>query len=252
MRPPRMQELNRRAPARDDLTETIVIPAPGAMTETVVIPTPLHMTESSVDPALPVPTAATDSDSTVTPAIPVHPAGRGQTVPLVLAASAGAMVAISLGVYAGVHQPTHGAITTFGFSGVTTMKVWLATAAFVLAGWQLVSALWLYGRLPIGRPPRWLGFTHRWSGTTAFVVSLPVAFHCLWSIGALDLGPRQLVHAIFGCAFYGAMATKLLALHSDRLPRWCLPVAGSLLVTCLTVVWLTSSLWFFTTVGVSA
>jgi hypothetical protein len=171
---------------------------------------------------------------------------------LALTALAGAMVAIALGAYAGVHQPTHGAVTTFGFSTVITMKVWLATAAFALAMGQLVSALWLYGRLPLGAPPRWLGFVHRWSGTTAFVVSLPVAFHCLWSIGAQELGIRQVAHAIFGCAFYGAMATKLLALRSDRLPGWCLPVAGSLLVTAFTVVWLTSSLWFFTTVGVSS
>jgi hypothetical protein len=45
------------------------------------------------------------------------------------------------------------------------------------------------------------------------------------------------------------MATKLLALRIDGLPRWALPVIGGLLVTCLTGLWLTSSLWFFTNVG---
>ena len=27
--------------------------------------------------------------------------------------------------------------------------------------------------------PRWVPFLHRWSGTAAFVLTLPVAYHCL-------------------------------------------------------------------------
>lgn len=168
---------------------------------------------------------------------------------MIVLALVGAAVAVAIGVYGRVHQPTGEAIITLWFPSVLAMKAWLATLAFALAIGQLLSALWMYGRLPLGPPPRGLGVIHRWSGTAAFVISLPVAYHCLWSLGFQTTGTRQLVHSLFGCAFYGAIATKLLALRADNLPRWGLPVAGGALVTCLTGLWLTSSLWFFMTVA---
>jgi hypothetical protein len=172
------------------------------------------------------------------------------TRPLLAASIAGGAVALALGTYGNVHEPTGDSIATFGFPAVLPMKAWFATAVFALALAQLVSALALWGRLPAVRStPRWLGPVHRWSGTAAFVVSLPVAYHCLWSLGFQDTDIRVLTHSLLGCAFYGAMATKLLALRIDGLPRWALPVIGGLLVTCLTGLWLTSSLWFFTNMG---
>jgi hypothetical protein len=159
-------------------------------------------------------------------------------------------VAVALGTYGRVHDPTGESIATFGFPAVLPMKAWFATGAFVLVLAQLTSALAMWGRLPgVRTRPAWLALVHRWSGTAAFVVSLPVAYHCLWSLGFQDTGARQLVHSLFGCAFYGAFTTKLLALRIERLPGWALPAIGGLLVTCLTTVWLTSSLWFFTNVG---
>jgi hypothetical protein len=44
------------------------------------------------------------------------------------------------------------------------------------------------------------------------------------------------------------VTTKLLALRIDGAPRWAVPALGSLLVAVATGIWLTSSLWFFTTV----
>ena len=169
---------------------------------------------------------------------------------LIAAAAAGGAVALALGTYGRVHEPTGGTITTFGFPSLLAMKAWLATAAFGLALAQLVSALAMWGRLPgVTSAPAWLGPVHRWSGTAAFVVSLPVAYHCLWALGFQDTGARQLAHSLFGTAFYGAFATKLLALRIAARPAWALPVIGGLLVTLLTGVWLTSSLWFFSTFG---
>jgi len=49
-----------------------------------------------------------------------------------------------------------------------------------------------------------------------------------------------------------AMSTKLLALRAARLPKWAVPVIGATLVTALTGIFLTSSLWFFTTVDFPA
>ncbi|MEM7285295.1 MAG: DUF6529 family protein, partial [Actinomycetota bacterium] len=55
--------------------------------------------------------------------------------------------------------------------------------------------------------------------------------------------------SLLGCAFYGVFTTKMLVLHSRRVPEWALPLAGAALVTVLVAIWLTSSLWFFRTVG---
>ncbi len=170
--------------------------------------------------------------------------------PLLVAAAVGAAVALGLGTYGRVHEPTGQAIATFGFPAVLPMKAWFTTAAATLGLAQLGSALWLWGRLPlVGAAPDGLGAAHRWLGTAAFLFTLPVAYHCLWALGFQDTTTRVLVHSLLGCAFYGVFATKMLVLRSDRLPGWSLPAVGGLLVTVLTGIWLTSSLWFFTNVG---
>jgi len=175
-------------------------------------------------------------------------------VALVAPALAGGAVAVALGVYGRVHDAAFRPIFDLGFPSMQAMKAWLATGAVTLALFQLVSALAMYGRLPfVRRAPRWLPFAHRWSGTAAFLLSLPVAYHCLWALGfQSDAGARPLIHSILGCAFYGAFTTKLLALRAKRLPAWAIPVLGATLVTVLTAVWLTSALWFFTNVDFPA
>jgi len=170
---------------------------------------------------------------------------RRLTVPLT-AFAAGAVVALLLGVYGKQHDPTGKAITTFGFGSMIEMKVYLAVAVGVLALGQLVGALWLYGKLGI-KPPSWLGTGHRLSGALAVLISLPVAFHCLWSLGFQSGGPtptRVVVHSIVGCAVYGALVVKVVAVHARTAPGWLLPVAGGLLFAALvTVVW-TSAIWY--------
>jgi hypothetical protein len=178
---------------------------------------------------------------------------RSSAAALIHCALAGGAVALALGVYGRVHQPTHRAIADLGFPSLLAMKSWLTTIATALALFQLLSALRMYGRMRTRPAAKWLPVAHRWSGTAAFVISLPVAYHCLWSLGfATDRGARPIVHGLLGCAFYGAMATKLLSLRAERLPKWAIPVVGATLVTALTGVFLTSSLWFFTTVDFPA
>ena len=42
----------------------------------------------------------------------------------------------------------------------------------------------MWGRLPGARAaPPWVAIVHRFSGAIAFVLTLPVAFHCIWAIG---------------------------------------------------------------------
>jgi hypothetical protein len=78
------------------------------------------------------------------------------------------------------------------------------------------------------------------------LLTLPVAFHCLWSLGFSSYSTRVLIHSLMGCTFYGVFLTKMLTRRSRRLPPWALPVLRGGLFTVLVTIWLTSSLWFFT------
>src|SRR4051812_12503902 len=163
---------------------------------------------------------------------------------LLAAGALGALVAVALGVYGNVHAPATDLAITLGFTDTITMKVWLASAAALLAVVQLLSALWMYGRLPLGAAPGWVGGAHRISGRLAFLISLPVAYHCLYQLAFQDSSARVLAHSLLGCAFYGAFATKVVIVRSRSLPGIALPIAGGLLFTILIGIWLTSGLWF--------
>ncbi len=163
----------------------------------------------------------------------------------------GAVVAVATGAYAGLHEPAGRPLTTFGFSGVLQMKAWLTSTAAVLLLVQLTTALWMWRRLPgAGRAPAWASVVHRWSGTVAFVLTLPVAFHCIWSLGFGTSSTRVLLHGLAGCLFYGAYAAKMLGLRVRGLPGWGLPVLGGTVLASLVLIWLTSALWFFTRSGI--
>ncbi|MDL5200692.1 DUF6529 family protein [Streptomyces sp. ALI-76-A] len=166
---------------------------------------------------------------------------------LVPALVAGA-VAVALGAYGTVHDPAGTAFNLAGFSSTGAVKSWLATAAFFFALVQVASAAMVYGRLP---GPRWSPALHRWSGRTAFLVSVPVAVHCLYALGYQTYEPRVMWHSLLGCFFFGAFSAKMLLLRWERLPGWLLPFVGGLVFTVLTVIWLTSALWFFRTFGVT-
>jgi hypothetical protein len=171
--------------------------------------------------------------------------GAAMLVPLLV----GGLVAVALGVYGSLHEPTGVAVNVAGFSSAQTVKVWLATGAALLALVQLLSALSMWGRLGSFKPA-WASTVHRWSGRVAFLLTIPVAVHCLYALGFSTYDTRVLAHSLLGCFFYGAFTAKILLLPKKKLPWWVLPVVGGLVFTALIGLWLTSSLWFFTTVGV--
>jgi hypothetical protein len=171
---------------------------------------------------------------------------NGQIRALVIAFGVGSLFAVGLGVYGSTHEPTFFALNVAGFSSGIAAKAWLATGAFVLAVVQLVSALIMYGRIPV-RAPSWM---HRWSGRVAVLLTVPVAVHCLYALGFQAGEPRVLVHSLFGCFFYGAFAAKMLVLRADT-PKWTLPVLGGAVFSALTALWLTASVWFFATSGLT-
>jgi hypothetical protein len=170
-------------------------------------------------------------------------AGRPASVKLLVAAAAGAAVALALGVYGHVHDPSQQLVFTLFFSSTIAMKVWVGTAALAFGVVQVATALWLYGKLP-WEPASWTGIVHRISGRLAFLLSLPVAYHCLWSLGFQDTNARVLAHSLLGCAFYGAFVAKVTIVRSKGLPGVALPIVGGLTFALLVAVWLTSAFWF--------
>ena len=162
---------------------------------------------------------------------------------LLLAAALGGAVALWLGIYGNVHDPSQELVFTLFFSSTITMKVYLATAAVAFAVVQVISATWVYGKLGV-QPPAWAGDAHRISGRLAFLLSLPVAYHCLWSLGFQDTDGRVLAHSLLGCAFYGAFAAKVVIVRSRELPGAALPIAGGLVFAVLVAVWYSSAVWF--------
>ena len=158
----------------------------------------------------------------------------------------GSVVALLLGVYGAQHEPTFEPISTFGFADLIQMKVVLSVVVGVLAVLQVVGGLWMYGKLGIPAPS-WLGTAHRASGALTVLVSLPVAFHCLWSLGFQSGGDapnRVLLHSLAGCAVYGALVVKVVAVRTRSAPGWFLPVAGGLLfATIVAAVW-SSAVWY--------
>ena len=178
-------------------------------------------------------------------------AQKSLAVPLA-AFVAGAIVALLVGVFGKVHDPTLDGTTTLGFRTVIEMKVVASTVIGVLAVLQVVGALWIYGRLGIKPAPLWVGTAHRISGTAAVVLTVFVAYHCLWALGlesgtladGVKVPTRTVVHGVLGCAVIGAVVVKVAAVRSKRAPGWFLPVAGALLFTLLVLVVLTSAVWY--------
>jgi Family of unknown function (DUF6529) len=132
----------------------------------------------------------------------------------------------------------------FFFTDTIHLKVWLATAAAALGLVQLFTAAWIFRKLPWRRPD-WIPGLHRWTGRLAFLLVLPVAYHCIFLLGFQSGDDRVLAHSLLGCAFFGAFTAKVLVVRLHRYPVWVLPTAGGLLFAVLIAVWYTSAFWFF-------
>jgi len=183
------------------------------------------------------------TDAVAAPARTGGPAARRLVGVLVV----GGAVAVALGVYGKVHDPTHEQPYTLFFTSTIQLKVWFATAAVGLAVVQVLMGLRLFGKISVPRrAPAWLGDAHRLVGTVAFVLTLPVAYQCLWALGFQSTDTRVLVHSLLGCFFYGVFTVKVLAVRAHGLPAPTLPLVGGLVFAALVGVWLTSALWFLT------
>ena len=174
----------------------------------------------------------------------LRPSGLKLVSPLVL----GLAVAAGIYVFGTSHAADYSGTGLFGRTAVDTLplKSWLATAAAAVALFQLSTALWMYRKVPRApAPPRRLGRVHRLAGAALVLITLPVAYHCMFAYGIQTVDARVAVHSLAGVFLYGALAAKLTVVRSKRLPGWALPLAGGSLLTGVAVLWYTSALWYF-------
>lgn len=144
---------------------------------------------------------------------------------------------------------TYTDLVTVVFSSTIAAKAWLASAALVLALVQVTTAARIYRKLNfLPKRGRAIARVHRWSGRLAFLLTLPVFFHCVTILGFQSPDTRVVLHSLVGTFFYGVFAAKVLIVRDHSLPGWALPTAGLTLASTLAVLWLSSSLWYFTTV----
>ncbi len=162
-----------------------------------------------------------------------------------IAAPLAAFALVSLGVgLLAKHDPRSKGYFRLFFSDPVHLKAGFATAAVVLACFQLFTAAWIFRKLP-WRKPAWVNPVHRWSGRLAFAFTLPVAYHCIFKLGFESLDTRVLAHSLLGSFVYGAFAAKVTILRLHRFPKHVLPLAGGLLFAVLVGAWLTSAYWLY-------
>ena len=137
------------------------------------------------------------------------------------------------------------------FSDTIHMKAWLATGAIILALFQLLTAARVLELLHFPPSGRVWGRAHRVSGYLAILLTLPVAYHCIFLLGFETTSLRVAIHSVLGSAVYGAFLGKMIVVRSGRFPGWALPIAGGLLFAILVGLWLTSSLYLFATTSIT-
>jgi hypothetical protein len=143
---------------------------------------------------------------------------------------------------------TYTDLMTTVFSSTIAAKAWLATVAVILAVVQVLSGARMFGKLTFLPRGPWVAPLHRWSGRLAFLFTLPVFFHCVTILGFETPDARVAIHSLLGTFVYGVFVAKVLVVRDRALPGWALPVAGATMASTLGLLWLTSSLWYFTNV----
>lgn len=179
---------------------------------------------------------------------PKAPSRAWLLVPLLIFA----LISLDIGVIAKrtIQQPYTAPYFQLFFSDTLHMKVWLTSAALLLAVFQLLTAARIYDLLRFPPKGSLYRVVHRWSGRAAIALTVPVAYHCIFLLGFGTYDTRVYIHSLLGSSLYGAFIIKVLFVRSTRFPVWALPVAGGLLFAIILGLWLTSALWFFSTFGI--
>jgi hypothetical protein len=163
-----------------------------------------------------------------------------------------AFIPLIVGIVASktVRQPYETRFSHLFFSDTLHMKAWLITAVLLLALGQLLTASHIYEVLRLPPKGRFYHVVHRWSGRTAILLTLPVAYHCIFVLGFGTDNARVYIHSLLGSFLYGAVLAKVFIVRSNGFRGWALPLAGGVLFLILAGLWLTSAFWFFRAVGI--
>jgi hypothetical protein len=160
--------------------------------------------------------------------------------------AAGAATALALGLYASLHDATGRDFVVTGFRSSAAWKSAFASVTVFLFLMQMSLGLRITGRIgPRRPPPSWATDVHRLIGTIAFGISIPVVFHCIWTLGYVTTDSRVATHSLLGCLAYGAYVANVLSARADDELRWAWPGLGVVLGVLMTVVWWSSALVYY-------
>ena len=132
---------------------------------------------------------------------------------------AGAAVAVALGVYSVLHQPTGRDFVLYGFESAASWKNALTLVVALLLVAQAALSFKLAGLFGLRATTRpWLSELRRLLATLAVGFSLPVAFHCVWVLGfGSDSLALSTLHSILGCVAYGCVVAALWPDRAERI-----------------------------------
>ena len=133
------------------------------------------------------------------------------------------------------------------FSDTLHLKAWLATGGSMLAVFQLLTAARVFDVFHFPLSTRFWARVHRLFGYLAILLTLPIAYHCIFLLGFQTTSLRVALHSVLGSALYGAFLAKVIIVRARGYPGWALAVAGGLVFVILSGLWLTSALYFFRT-----
>ena len=119
-------------------------------------------------------------------ASPDEPSGA-KIGPVVIAFAVGTAVSIGLGMYGRLHTPSGHGVNIAGFSSGAAAKSALASVVLALAIVQTVTAMGLYGRIPLRGA--WVGAVHRWSGRLAVLTPGSAAVRQMSDLGCPAAAP---------------------------------------------------------------
>ena len=166
---------------------------------------------------------------------------------LIAPAAIFAAFALTVGLLARGRQEHQGSVTFF-FSSQLHLMTWLSMVALGLACCQLLTAAWIFHKLP-WPPPSRIPEIHRWTGRLAIMFVLPVLYWCIFQLGFQTFDSRVLAHSVLGTLFVGAVAGKITIVRLRRFPAWAYLLAGLLVFATLLGAWSTSALWFVRQAG---
>lgn len=116
-----------------------------------------------------------------------------------------------------------------------------ASLVFLLAGFQVLLAAQLFGRVKFSWMTRQTaGRLHRVNGRVTLVLAVVVALFCIVGPAGATSPTRVALHSIFGSLVFALLALKFTLLRIVRRGRKFMPLIGSAVFLTFGAIWVTS------------